>query len=101
MSPDKIFEAKRVDVHCLSLHQICISAQVEETRVLELVDSEVLNPLNDNAEHWLFHPDDLPLLSRADRLMCEFDLSPVGLALVMDLLDELHRLRHQEELGLI
>lgn len=93
MHSEKTFQAQWIDVHCLSLGQLCTGAQVGKTRVVELVESEVLNPLNQDEEHWMFHPDDLSLLTRADRLMREFELSPVGLALVIDLLDELHSLR--------
>lgn len=91
-----VYEAQWVDVHCLSLQQICDCAQVEKTRVIELVDSDVLTPVNEKLDDWLFHPQDLSRLTRANRLMLEFDLSPLGLALVFELLDELHMLRQRQ-----
>jgi chaperone modulatory protein CbpM len=93
MSKNKIYEAEWVSVHCLSMQQICDCAQVEEARVIELVDSEVLCPINQTSKDWLFLPQDLTRLTKANRLMHEFDLSPLGLALVFDLLDELQALR--------
>ncbi len=86
-----------MDIHCLSLQQICDCSQVEPSCVIELVDNEVLTPLNDNLDEWLFHPQDLSRLTRANRLMREFDLSALGTALVLDLLDELKTLRRLQD----
>ncbi len=93
MNKKPIYDAEWVDVYCLSVHQLCGCAEVEQTLVCELVESEVLKPQGEALEQWLFHPGDLSRLTKARRLMVEFDLSPVGLALVFDLLDELQQLR--------
>ena len=60
------------------------------------MESEVLRPVEDETDELLFLPDELSRLARACRLMDEFELTPVGLALVFDLLDELRRLRRVE-----
>ena len=93
MNTKTIYEVERVDTHCLSLSQLSICTHVEETIIIELVESEVLSPLRDGQSDWLFLPEDLSRLNRAGRLMREFELSAVGLALVFDLLDELQLLR--------
>jgi hypothetical protein len=93
MNNKKIYAAERVEAYCLSLSQLSICTQVHETIIIELVDCEVLTPVEDKNTDLLFHPEDLSRLSRAERLMREFELTPVGLALVFDLLDELRALR--------
>lgn len=93
MNTKTIYSAEQVEAHCLSLSQLSICTRVEETIIIELVESEVLSPVSDENSGLLFHPQDLSRLTRADRLMHEFELTPVGLALVFDLLDELRVLR--------
>ena len=93
MNSKKIYAVEQVDAHCLSLYQLSICTQVHETIIIELVECEVLTPVKENNTGLLFHPDDLSRLSRAERLMREFELTPVGLALVFNLLDELRALR--------
>lgn len=93
MNTKIVYEAEPVDVHSLSLSQLSICTHVHETIIIELVESEVLSPVSDKKAGLLFHPADLTRLTRAGRLMNEFELTPVGLALVFDLLDELRALR--------
>lgn len=88
-----IYEIEEVDRHCLTLTQLSDCTRMEEPLIIELVETEVLCPVRDDRAGLLFHPDDLSRLSRAARLMQEFELTPVGLALVFELLDELHAYR--------
>ena len=93
MTEKTIFEVEQVEGHCLSLAQLSACARVRETLIVELVDIDLLSPVIDAQDQWRFQAEDLSRLTRACRLMDEFELTPVGLALVFDLLDELHRLR--------
>jgi hypothetical protein len=93
MNNKTTYAVERADAYCLSLSQLSICTQVRETIIIELVECEVLTPVEDKSTGLLFHPEDLSRLSRAERLMREFELTPVGLALVFDLLDELRALR--------
>jgi len=95
MNSIPVIDAESADSYCLSLTQLSVCTQIDEPLIVTLVENEVLEPEQDVNGGWLFHPQDLFRLSRAGRLMLEFDLSPVGLALVFDLLDELQRLRNQ------
>lgn len=88
-----MIDAENIDTYCLSIKQLSSCTQIKETLIIELVENEVLNPQYDVPERWLFHPQDLSRLTRAGRLMQVFELSPVALALVFDLLDELQSLR--------
>ena len=93
MNNKKTYAVEWVDAYCVSLSQLSTCTQVRETIIIELVECEVLTPVEDKNTGLLFHPEDLSRLSRAERLMREFELTPVGLALVFDLLDELRALR--------
>ena len=96
MNSKLIIRAEQVDTYCLSIHQLSVCTRVAEPVIIDLVENEVLCPINEALEQWLFHPQDLSRLTRASRLMQEFELTPVALALVFDLLDELQLLRPQK-----
>ena len=100
MTRKTIYELEQVEGHCLTLAQLSACTRVRETLILELVETEVLRPRSSGGEQWLFQSEDLSRLTRACRLMEEFELTPVGLALVFDLLDELKILRRQEHTSL-
>jgi hypothetical protein len=93
MNSNKRRVLERVETHYLSLSQLSACTRVDETIIVSLIESDILCPQNDESENWLFIAEDLSRLTRANRLMHEFELTPVGLALVFDLLDELRDLR--------
>ena len=93
MNLNPVINAESADSYCLTIEQLSLCTQIEEALIVELVANEVLSPQYDVPELWLFHPQDLSRLTRAGRLMQAFELSPVAVSLVFDLLDELQALR--------
>jgi len=96
MGTDKkteIVQGEVLEEYCLTLQQLCQSATVQPEFVLELVEYEVLEPEGERAVNWQFQAQDLARLRRAQRLMKDFELNLSGLALVMQLLDEVTKLR--------
>ena len=91
--PSPVHNGEVLEDYCLSLQQLCHSATAEPEFVLQLVEYEVLLPQCDQDDNWQFQADDLARLRRAQRLMRDFELNLPGLALVMQLLDELAELR--------
>ena len=93
--PTLILNGEVLEDYCLSLHQLCHSATVEPEFILQLVEYEVLEPQGEREVNWRFKAGDLARLRQAQRLMQDFELNLSGLALVMQLLDELAELRGQ------
>lgn len=91
--PSPVHNGEVLEDYCLSLQQLCHSATAEPEFVLQLVEYEVLLPQGDQDDNWQFQADDLARLRRAQRVMRDFELNLPGLALVMQLLDELAELR--------
>jgi len=91
--PSPVHNGEVLEDYCLSLQQLCHSATAEPEFILQLVEYEVLLPQGDQDDNWQFQADDLARLRRAQRLMRDFELNLPGLALVMQLLDELAELR--------
>lgn len=78
---------------CLTLHQLCVSSAMQADFVIELVEYEVLTPEGERKSSWRFSSADLIRLRKANRLLNDFELNITGLALVMQLLDEISELR--------
>lgn len=77
----------------VSLQQLCDSLQVTESWVYELVVEGVLEPTEREPARWSFDAEALRRMRTARRLHHDLGVNVAGIALTLDLLDELHRLR--------
>ncbi|MDH4049559.1 MAG: chaperone modulator CbpM [Gammaproteobacteria bacterium] len=75
-----------------TLREICRAVDADRDFVQALVAEGVIDPLDDSGD-WHFHGEALMRACRAQRLMRDLDINLQGAALVLDLLDELERLR--------
>ena len=81
----------------LSLSDLAQRGSVHIEIIIELVQEGVLEPQGKNPEQWRFTGPDLIRLRRALNLQRDFELNLSGIALAMDLLDELDELRAKIE----
>lgn len=82
-----------------TLHEICERCGVRDEFIIELVEYGVIAPLEDStAKQWVFDAAALARLNRALRLHRDLEINLPGLAIALDLLDEVQRLHHQVEL---
>ncbi len=77
----------------LTLSDLVQRCEVETHIVIEMVEEGVLEPAGRRPEEWLFRGADLIRLHRALRLQQDLDVNLPGIALAMDLLEELDELR--------
>lgn len=92
---DEVFELDIVHMHTtLTLREMCEHGNVHAEYVVKLVDYGVINPVQDNEAHqWLFDLLALNRLHKAQRLQRDLRLNLPGLAVSLDLLDEVDSLR--------
>lgn len=76
-----------------TLVSLCRASGADPDQVDELVGEGVLQPAGGGSDHWQFGGDALAQTRRALRLARDLELSLSGVALVLDLLDEIERLR--------
>lgn len=76
-----------------TLVSLCWASGAEPGQVHELVGEGVLRPAGHGADNWQFAGGALPQTRRALRLAHDLELSLPGVALVLDLLAEIERLR--------
>jgi chaperone modulatory protein CbpM len=76
-----------------TLDELCQSCQVEAEWVAALVEEGALEPAGRTRAEWRFTRVSVVRVAKARRLERDLDLNAPGLALVLDLLDELEALR--------
>jgi chaperone modulatory protein CbpM len=79
-----------------SMSEICQRCGLHAELIIEMVEYGVVEPARVEAgQHWLFAGETLARLNRAQRLRRDLQLDLPGLALSLDLLDEIDALRQQ------
>ncbi|HSB97254.1 MAG TPA: chaperone modulator CbpM [Spongiibacteraceae bacterium] len=79
-----------------TLSEVCQRCGVHAEIIVEMVEYGVVKPADTDAnKRWLFAGEALLRLNRAQRLRQDLELNLPGLALSMDLLDEIDALRQQ------
>jgi chaperone modulatory protein CbpM len=76
-----------------TLMSLCQASGADNEQVHALVSEGLLQPAGQGPDDWRFSGDALPQTRRALRLARDLELSVSGVALVMDLLAEIDRLR--------
>jgi chaperone modulatory protein CbpM len=79
----------------LTIAELSRLCAVEERRIIEYVEEGVLEVVAIDAPEWRFRGAALRRARMAVRLERDFELNLGGLALVMELLEELERLRRE------
>ncbi len=77
----------------LSLLELCRACNVSEAQIQVLVVEGVLEPIGETPQEWRFTGYSLQRATRALRLTHDLELNPPGVALALDLLDEIAALR--------
>lgn len=77
----------------LSLAELCRASQLPAERVIELVEEGVVEPIGKQPESWRFRGVSLRRIRCAQRLKQDLGVNTPGVALALDLLDELEQLR--------
>lgn len=79
----------------LTLQDLCQDCGVHAETVIELVEHGVLLPKGASPGHWQFVGQDLLRIKRALRLQRDLAVNLAGVALTLDLLDEIDDLNRQ------
>lgn len=89
------------EVH-MSILEISQATRAPEDLIMSWVTEGVLSPTGSSPEDWRFSGDSLKRAKTAAHLTHDLELNVPGVALAIDLLDEITRLRNQlrrENLG--
>lgn len=78
-----------------TIDELCLACNVDAGWIATLVEHGVVEPIGEVSADWRFASLAIVRLAKAKRLERDLDLSPPGLAVVLDLLDEIDDLRAQ------
>ncbi len=93
---EKIIQAEIVDERVeMTLHDMCRVCNRHTEWVVELVNEGVLDPMGKDQERWRFSGPSLQKAHTAMRLERDLGLNLAGIALALDLIDELEELRQR------
>lgn len=76
-----------------TLDELCITCDVEAEWVASLVDYGAIDPAGTDQAHWQFAGITVVRVQRAKRLERDLGLNMPGVALALDLLDQIDALR--------
>jgi chaperone modulatory protein CbpM len=77
----------------LSLQQLCDTCSVETEYIITLVNQGCIEPVGVEQSHWRFSGISIRRVQKAKRLQQDLGINPAGVALVIDLIEEIERLR--------
>ena len=81
----------------LTLRQLCDSCAVRAEYIIELVDEGFIEPSGVEKSHWCFSGVSIKRVQKAKRLQRDLGINLAGVALVIDLIDEIEHLRARLE----
>lgn len=79
----------------LSLREVCERCAVTAEQVITLVDYGVVEPYGHSYAEWRFSARSYLQLRRALRLQRDLSINPAGVALALELLDQLQQARQE------
>jgi chaperone modulatory protein CbpM len=91
-----VVQAELVDAASLcTVDELCLACSVDARWITELVEHGVIEPIREVGADWRFASIAIVRVAKAKRLERDLSLNPPGLAVVLDLLDEIDELRAQ------
>ncbi|WP_191485871.1 chaperone modulator CbpM [Pseudomonas sp. FEN] len=82
----------------LDMQAFCEASQLPVAYVIEIVEHGILDPQGRSPEAWRFGDEALGIARRAVKLHRELELEWEGVALALDLLDEVQHLRAENQM---
>lgn len=78
-----------------SFTEFCLKTDVAKDTVIEIIEQGIVEPRGDSLDEWVFSPDMLIVTKKAVRLHSDLNVDWPGVALAIDLLDEMEQLREK------
>ncbi|RAI68556.1 chaperone modulatory protein CbpM [Pseudomonas fluorescens] len=82
----------------LDMAEFCEATELSDVYVIEIVEHGILEPQGAQPKDWRFNDYELTLARRAAKLRRDLDLEWEGVALALDLLEEVQQLRAENRM---
>ncbi len=83
------------DSGCLTLAELSRACHVHAEWIIELVDEGIIDPLGNDMRQWRFSASSLQRARITRHLQTDLGVNLAGAALVLDMMDEMARLRRR------
>ena len=87
-----------VQTSFLTLEELCEISHLSTDQIKDLIEYDVITPQGRMPKEWLFDLHAIKRLQRALRLRRDFDLNLEGIAILLDVLEEVEQLRREHTL---
>ncbi len=81
----------------LTVSELCDCVQISEDILIEIVHQGILEPQGNSPQSWTFDDSMVDVLKRAVRLRRELEIEWAGIAVALDLLNELDQLKTENQ----
>ena len=81
----------------LTLQQFCRYSDLDREEIMEMVTEGIIEPRGKQPAEWLFNGYMLKRVQIAVRLRRDLEINLPGIAVILDLLNELEQLRQKSE----
>ncbi len=81
----------------LTLTELTHSVRLSPDAIIALVDCGIVAPRGDQPQQWLFEPRMVQMIQRACRLQRDLELDWPAVALALELIEDLERLREENQ----
>ncbi len=96
MTKEDIFTGLLIDENSsFSLLELSQSCNTRTEWIIELVDEGILEPSGQDTDEWYFSGPSLKRARIVKRLQRDLEINIAGAALILDMMDELERMRAQ------
>jgi len=95
-TPKHTFSGLILDEDCrFTLDDLCTACAVHTEYIIELVDEGIVEPMEQqrDQQHWTFTGISLLRVRKARRLQQDLGINLAGAALVLDMMDEIEKMR--------
>lgn len=86
---------QKVDTQSFSIEEICLATDLPSQTIIEIVELGIIEPGGKHPKNWVFSTHMITITKRACRLHNDLEIDWPGIALAIDLIDELDQLRAQ------
>ncbi|MBC8318430.1 MAG: MerR family transcriptional regulator [Desulfobulbaceae bacterium] len=80
----------------VSVKELCRMCKINHEIVIEMIEEGIIAPKRNEKIHWQFQGVEIKRIQIALRLKRDLHINTPGVALVLDLLDEIENLRSQK-----
>lgn len=81
----------------LGVEQVCMVVEISRPELIQVIELGIVEPPGNSPEEWVFDINMLSVLRRAQRLHRQLEVSWAGIALAMQLLDEVEQLQTENQ----